>query len=292
MRRSLCGRDVLVIDEYFQQSQCTEGGMNAISPMVVVDDEDVAALRQKHGTPSKEAPAPPPPSSNTSRPAPSSLHGLLIERNAQPIKRDSSDALMIDLFKAVKEGNREALRQAVETPKKAELVKTWRNQGSQNILHAAVWPGENNMELVRYIVADLKMDVNATDEAGWTPLHLACHSGLFQIADYLISRGSLVFALSSSNTTPLHYLLRYQPFDIKADFFDSRLRTIRLLLEEGADVNALTDLHISPLHEVSSSFFSPYFSFASSLLLLFLTRDLTHTSLLFFFFFFPHCAVV
>lgn len=50
-------------------------------------------------------------------------------------------------------------------------------------LHYAVWGG--SMEMVQYIVEELKGDVLSTTDYGWTPMHCACMRGNTSIVQYL-----------------------------------------------------------------------------------------------------------
>jgi hypothetical protein len=46
------------------------------------------------------------------------------------------------------------------------------------------------------------------NKSGWTPLHYACTEGHLAVADYLLSKGAKVDALSESDTTPLMMAVR------------------------------------------------------------------------------------
>jgi hypothetical protein len=47
-------------------------------------------------------------------------------------------------------------------------------------------------------------NVNAVDNAGWTPLHEACNHGNAEIVDLLLAAGANVNARGLDNDTPLH----------------------------------------------------------------------------------------
>ena len=63
------------------------------------------------------------------------------------------------------------------------------------------------------------------NKSGWTPLHYACTEGHLAVADYLLSKGAKVDALSESDTTPLMMAVR-----------SGNIRLVRLLLDRGADL--------------------------------------------------------
>jgi len=63
------------------------------------------------------------------------------------------------------------------------------------------------------------------NKSGWTPLHYACTEGHLAVADYLLSKGGKVDALSESDTTPLMMAVR-----------SGNIQLVRLLLDRGADL--------------------------------------------------------
>jgi len=63
------------------------------------------------------------------------------------------------------------------------------------------------------------------NKSGWTPLHYACTEGHLAVADYLLSKGAKVDALSESDTTPLMMAVR-----------SGNIRLVRLLLDRGAEL--------------------------------------------------------
>jgi len=63
------------------------------------------------------------------------------------------------------------------------------------------------------------------NKSGWTPLHYACTEGHLAVADYLLSKGAKVDALSESDTTPLMMAVR-----------SGNIQLVRLLLDRGADL--------------------------------------------------------
>ena len=84
---------------------------------------------------------------------------------------------------------------------------------------------------------DRGANVNARDEYGWTPLHLAAYRGYAEVARLLLDRGANVDARDDVGDTPLHWAAH-----------DGHLDVVELLLEHGADVNARAKDGATPLH--------------------------------------------
>ncbi len=80
-----------------------------------------------------------------------------------------------------------------------------------------------NIEAVRQHIA-AGTDVNAKDNRGSAPLHIAARDGHKRIAELLIAKGADVNAKSEFGTTPLHSA--------------GTKEVAELLIAEGADVNA------------------------------------------------------
>jgi ankyrin repeat protein len=106
--------------------------------------------------------------------------------------------------------------------------------------------------LERHMVAAMQLDdvdtmmvlagswpspLNARDEDGATPLHLAAFTGRSDLARRLLSRGADVNAKDSLAWTPLHYAAQQHSKELT-----------ELLIAVGADVNARNSLGRSPLH--------------------------------------------
>ena len=84
-----------------------------------------------------------------------------------------------------------------------------------------------NIETVKKYLDDGK-DVNAKDDTGMTPLHLAAMYGRKEIAELLIAKGADVNAKDDARWTPLHYA-------------GGSKEVAELLIAKGADVNAKND---------------------------------------------------
>lgn len=90
----------------------------------------------------------------------------------------------------------------------------------------------NTVEVVRLLVVEQKLDVNAQDENGDTPLHLAAESNPDPgIATLLLDQGADVNATNKQGETPLH----------KAAASSDEPLVVRALLDYGADRDARTN---------------------------------------------------
>jgi ankyrin repeat protein len=101
-------------------------------------------------------------------------------------------------------------------------------------IHAAAMDGDLNA--VRALIAGDSTLVNARDEAGNTPLHLAAWRGRQNVAEYLLSHGAHVNATNSGGETPLHWAVLRNDHDLVA-----------LLLRHGADTETHESYGRTPL---------------------------------------------
>ncbi|OGU57006.1 MAG: hypothetical protein A2V66_05420 [Ignavibacteria bacterium RBG_13_36_8] len=101
------------------------------------------------------------------------------------------------------------------------------NTSYSQSIHDAVQK-ENLQQVAELIEKDPDI-VNELNNEQATPLHLAASLGNEEIVQYLLSHGALVDAKNNSGQTPLHVA-------ISAD--TPKEEVIRLLIENGADINA------------------------------------------------------
>ena len=77
-----------------------------------------------------------------------------------------------------------------------------------NALHLAVQKS-NNTELIKFLVEQVKLDVNARNLENQTALHLATYYGNMLVVEYLIENGAQVDARDKNNALPLHIASAY-----------------------------------------------------------------------------------
>ena len=98
----------------------------------------------------------------------------------------------------------------------------------------------NNVELIKHLVEEVKCDVNAKGQYGYTPLHCACHNNQIEIVRYLTSLSSCDIEMKDKNDNgPLHI----------ACLGSNNVELVKHLVEEvKCDVNAKGQNGYTPLH--------------------------------------------
>lgn len=110
----------------------------------------------------------------------------------------------------------------------------------QREFHAALY--RNDATAVTILLSKQEIDINAGDELGITPLHIAateCDAGLF---DTIISKGADIHSKSLDGTTPLH-----------AAAFSGNLHAVKKLIRMGVDINAVDNYGETPMHDAAFS---------------------------------------
>ncbi|HEY9301636.1 MAG TPA: ankyrin repeat domain-containing protein [Phormidium sp.] len=90
------------------------------------------------------------------------------------------------------------------------------------------------------VAALLMLDINAIDQSGNTPLHLAVDRGSQDIAELLIANGARVNARNANGQTPLYRAIAIGHNEIAA-----------LLINNGTDVNNIDGSGTTPLHKAA-----------------------------------------
>jgi ankyrin repeat protein len=111
----------------------------------------------------------------------------------------------------------------------------------QNPLYDSIHTGETSR--ARAWLAEHPEDFDAPIADGYSALHVACLFGEIEIAEYLLSHGAIVnrHADNASKATPLHIAACYRDEAVAA-------RLLRLLLQNGAELNARQDGGLTALH--------------------------------------------
>lgn len=95
------------------------------------------------------------------------------------------------------------------------------NSSSIQMLHDSVRIG--NLELIKDLIINKKVDVNTKEENGSTPLFIAAELGNTEILKTLLEAGAEVNAMNNFGHMPLHVA--------------SDPKTVKILLNFGADVD-------------------------------------------------------
>uniref|UniRef100_A0A6V7QQH6 Serine/threonine-protein kinase BSK1-like TPR repeats domain-containing protein n=1 Tax=Ananas comosus var. bracteatus TaxID=296719 RepID=A0A6V7QQH6_ANACO len=110
----------------------------------------------------------------------------------------------------------------------ARTVADIRDANKRTALHFAAREGRT--EVCKYLLEELKLDINPKDDDGETPLIHAVRQGHFDTAKYLLEQGADPSASSSMGATPLHHAAGIGNIDL-----------MNLLLSKGADVESQSD---------------------------------------------------
>jgi ankyrin repeat protein len=109
----------------------------------------------------------------------------------------------------------------------AEVNARWGQEGKTPLHLAAESPKEERIRVAKLLL-ERGADINAMDEAGWTPLTTAVLTPHLDMVKLLIERGANVNAKAKQGWTALHSAVGYSEAHIEA---------VRLLLNAGAKIN-------------------------------------------------------
>lgn len=144
---------------------------------------------------------------------------IVIEINEPPTLRRGR--LIYTVFKVCKEGNLAEVRRLIESNLDLALA-TAENQVCDTLLHQAVFPGD--FLLLRYLVNEVGVPVNSTNNFRMTPLHYAVSSGV-EVTNFMLNSGAYVDAQDSAGKTPLMSACAYNSVDVA-----------KLLVDRGASM--------------------------------------------------------
>ncbi|KAK8565334.1 hypothetical protein V6N13_020455 [Hibiscus sabdariffa] len=107
----------------------------------------------------------------------------------------------------------------------AEKIASGKDSSGHNALHVAALGGRTHV--LKYLIGELKLDVNVKDDEGDTPLHCAIQRNHFPTAVYLIDNGANLNAINNEGATALHIAAMEGP-----------KKLLQLLISKGAEVDA------------------------------------------------------
>ena len=126
------------------------------------------------------------------------------------------------LFVACHTGELELVKYLIEEKKLDINVK---EKGGDTLLFRAC--GSGNLELVKYLVEEKKLDINAVNEYGQTALFDACEKGNIEIVKYLIKNGANINSKNKKGQTAL--------FD--CFYAGGNIELVKYLISKGIDIN-------------------------------------------------------
>ena len=150
------------------------------------------------------------------------------------------------------------------------------NNNKDNVLKRACFG--KSLQTVKFISSlDLRIDINTTDNLGYTALHTAAQNSSLEVVEFLIDQGANPYSTAKNGDTILHsaclsnyhpkakvvYLMRYEtlvnmknskdytPLLIAAEF--NTLSTVECLVNNGADVHAVNHKGDTALYRAAFS---------------------------------------
>lgn len=147
---------------------------------------------------------------------------LLVEKGA---KIDAHDAVsgFVPLHIASEQKHADVVKYLLD---KGAPVDT-RNKSEQTPLWQAAWQPWHRDDEIAAVLIEHGANVNARDDKGFTPLHMAALTGHLPVVRLLLSKRAQVDAKSTKGASPLYKAAEA-----------GQLETVSVLLGSGADVNA------------------------------------------------------
>lgn len=123
--------------------------------------------------------------------------------------------------------------------------RSGKDKNGRTLLHYLAQATSERMDLFEELITAPAVEIDAIDIHGQTPLHLACKENALTRVHMLLDHGAAVDARDYTGNTPLLLLTRYHyNHHMQAK---SELEIATLLLEKGADINAVNAFECTPL---------------------------------------------
>ncbi|CAM0874140.1 unnamed protein product [Alopecurus aequalis] len=163
----------------------------------------------------------------------------------EPSRFSSNPTLDRGFLKAAYDGDLRLLKRAVRVVgrgadgrRRADKLGAVRDRFGNGLLHAAVLGA--SLPVCRYLVEDIRLDVDDVGVRGETPFTLAIARGNVELVHYFIDQGADKEKLNEDGCTPLHMAT------------GKGVEMVELLLSKGANPDALnhggTALHFAATH--------------------------------------------
>jgi len=230
------GADVLALDRNHSTPLhfASESGNAEAARLLVEHGADVHALNNNHSTPLHFI----------SRYSGAGVASVLLEHGAIVDARDNKGSTPLHV--ALQCGNPKVARLLLEHGANLH-VPDKQYQTPQHLL-VAMWSNTSpdDVDTVRFFV-ERGADIDALDNSRSTLLHRASYQGNVEVSQLLLEWGANINVQNGWRQTALHLALVRMRDELDDEFFDF----IQLLLEHGADVDALDYDNSTPLHMAS-----------------------------------------
>ena len=119
--------------------------------------------------------------------------------------------------------------------------------------------GDNNADKVKEILTRYNIDMDTTNDYGYTPLHIAAKNNSAEVIDKFIAAGANLNAIDKNGWTPLHIASRYNYVVIAKKLIAAKVdlnatdnnRKTPLHIAAGANLNAIDKNGWTPLHKAA-----------------------------------------
>ena len=145
----------------------------------------------------------------------------------------------IPIYIAAKKGNLNLCKLLIKNGTKLTDIRKF------NIISYAI--KHNHINIVKYFIENLKVDINIKDEEGNTLLHKAAYFRQPEFTEYLLSKGADVNAKNNNGNTPLHELFNEYCDSYEKEATINVLKTCEILFKHGAEINARNKKNLTPL---------------------------------------------